>query len=326
MKETTHTEGQDTFDFVGAEKPLCAVIKEPMLATGGDIKSLRFPVFATPKLDGIRCLTLPTTEAGKKCRAVSRKFKPIPNRYIRQWVEENLPAGLDGELMIVGEGNKPLSFQACSSGVMSHGGESNFRYYVFDCVKEDLKEPYVSRCQRLQKMRLPRVRVEKILPVQLGSIEEVEDYEARCLSEGYEGVMVRSGDSPYKCGRSTRQEGWLLKIKRFQDSEAKIVGVAELQRNTNEQKQDAFGYAERSSKMGGKVSGTGMAGNISVVDVRTGKQFAIGTGFDFVMRTWIWENRKEVVGSIVKYKFQPTGVKEAPRFPVFVGFRSEDDM
>jgi hypothetical protein len=54
---------------------------------------LPFPVLATPKLDGIRCLKL----GGK---ALTRSFKPISNRFVREWIEANLPDGVDGELML----------------------------------------------------------------------------------------------------------------------------------------------------------------------------------------------------------------------------------
>jgi hypothetical protein len=32
------------------------------------------------------------------------------------------------------------------------------------------------------------------------------------------------------------------------------------------------------------------------------------------------------MGKVVKYKSQPTGVKDKPRFPVFLGFRDVVDM
>mgnify|MGYP006263262291 CR=1 FL=1 len=52
------------------------MITQPMLA--GTLESLadvRYPVYATPKIDGIRCIKV----GG---RALTRTFKPIPNVYI----------------------------------------------------------------------------------------------------------------------------------------------------------------------------------------------------------------------------------------------------
>ena len=76
--------------------------------------------------------------------------------------------------------------------------------------------------------------VEKILPVEIRDAAQLAAYEEECLAEGYEGVMIRTPDSPYKCGRSTEREGWLLKIKRFEDAEAVVLDTYEGMSNQNE--------------------------------------------------------------------------------------------
>jgi DNA ligase-1 len=55
-------------------------------------------------------------------------------------------------------------------------------------------------------------------------------------------------------------------------------------------------------------------------------EFSIGTGFDSDTRKDLWKRRDEVIGKIVKFKYFSQGVKIAPRFPVFLGFRDENDM
>ncbi|MCX6872452.1 MAG: hypothetical protein NTW21_01385 [Verrucomicrobia bacterium] len=71
-------------------------ISKPMLASKCERPDLLpFPVLATPKLDGIRCLKL----GGK---ALTRSFNPISNRFAREWIEANLHDGPDGELMLRG--------------------------------------------------------------------------------------------------------------------------------------------------------------------------------------------------------------------------------
>ena len=47
----------------------------PMLAKDFEERLLRFPYFATPKLDGIRCLVV---EGGAKTRSMKR----LPNEYV----------------------------------------------------------------------------------------------------------------------------------------------------------------------------------------------------------------------------------------------------
>ena len=127
------------------------------------------------------------------------------------------------------------------------------------------------------------------------------------LEQGYEGVMVRDANALYKYGRSTLKQSTLLKLKRFVDAETQVIGYEEL------------------------IHATGKAGDalgaLVVIDVKSGVQFKIGTGFSMADRVEIWEQRDiKLVGRFVKYKSFPVGVKDAPRFPVFLGFRYRRDM
>ena len=291
-------------------------ITKPMLAgTCHDLTKLRYPVLATPKLDGIRCLII-RDETGRN-RALSRNWKPIPNEYVRTWLEENCPAGFDGELVL-----RKGTFQDVSSAIMSRKGEPDFEYRVFDVAQIDMT--YEKRVWSLG--RHPSCeRVDYVLPLEMSCITNLEAYEQDCLAAGYEGVMVRDPYGPYKCGRSTEREGWLLKIKRFEDHEAIIIGVEEKLHNANEQMDDPLGRTRRHSFKSGMVP-MDTLGALLVKDVKTGVEFKIGTGFDDATRKELWERWKGhkllVLGVIVKYKSQPSGVKEKPRFPVFLGLRS----
>ena len=144
---------------------------------------------------------------------------------------------------------------------------------------------------------------------------------------GYEGIMLRNPGGIYKHGRSTLKEGHLLKLKRFVDSEAIVIDVKPLMHNENEAVRNKLGHLERSSKKAGKVA-TNMVGSLVVRDVKTGVEFEIGTGFDEKQRYDLWSDRHLIVAQkwVVKYKSQPIGVKEKPRFPVFLGFRDKRDM
>lgn len=138
-------------------------------------------------------------------------------------------------------------------------------------------------------------------------------------------VMLRHPDGPYKHGRSTAKEGWLLKVKRFEDSEARIIGFSELMHNANEAKRNELGHLERSSKKAGK-QGAQVLGSFIVKDLKTGVEFDIGTGFTASQRQELWNVGDNLLGRIIKYKSQPTGVKDKPRFPVFLGFRDNRDL
>jgi DNA ligase-1 len=294
-----------------------SLIVKPMLAVAvKDFDSITYPVIATPKIDGIRCIKT----YGK---ALSRKFKPIKNDFIRNTIEKLVPDGTDGEI-VCGE-----NFQETSSAVMTIKGMPTFTYYVFDYVRDGLYKPYKERVVEAEKM------VSEIRNFHIGFLEyqtiqnkeELLDYEEKMVDLGYEGVMLRSLDGPYKCGRSTLREGYLLKVKRFIDSEAVILDFFEGERNENEGKRNAVGQLERSSAKANMVP-NGMVGAFFVRDVSSGIEFSIGGGIGLTleMRKEMWDNKDKYIGKIIKYKSQPTGVKDAPRFPTFLGFRDEDDM
>lgn len=283
-----------------------------------DVAKLTYPQLITPKIDGIRCLIID----GK---AVSRKFKAIPNHHIRNTLERDLAhLQLDGEI-IVG-----TTFNESSSAVMSHDGEPEFTFLVFDYIDEALTKPYHERMTALGLLKLPAY-CKKLLPHVVNSADEMNATETIWTSQGYEGVMTRGVNSPYKCGRSSVKEGYLLKIKRFADSEATILGFEEKMSNKNIAEKDAFGRTKRSKKKEGMV-GANTLGAFIVKDVITNVEFRVATGLTDEMRDMIWKDRDSYLGKLIKYKHQPSGAKvvegqaSVPRFPVFLGFRSEDDL
>ncbi|MCI4436115.1 MAG: hypothetical protein JHC33_04810, partial [Ignisphaera sp.] len=118
---------------------------------------------------------------------------------------------------------------------------------------------------------------------------------------------------------------YLNKVKRFEDSDAEIVGFEELMNNNNVATKDNFGRSERSTHKA-NLSGAGVLGCFQVRDIGTGQEFSVGTGLDAAQRKLFWDNQQDLVGKIITYKFFSVGVKELPRHPVFKGFRSLDDM
>ena len=288
------------------------LITKPLLAsTVEDFSTIKFPVCASPKLDGIRCLKIDG-------QIVSRNFKAIPNHFIRSVLEDVLVDGTDGEILI------GKTFQACSSGVMSEDGEPDFVYHAFDLVTDSLSMSYKQRLDNLKSTYDNSSQYVKVVPTKVvDSLEELLKYEDEALKAGHEGVMIRKVDGPYKCGRSTLKEGTLLKLKRFTDDEALVVGFEELMHNINTKEKDEFGNSKRSSKKEGMVP----ANTLGALQVRKGDvEFNIGSGFDQVTRQEIWNNRASYLNKLVKFKHFEVGVKTAPRFPVFLGFRDAADL
>lgn len=286
---------------------------QPMLA-GEAPEQINFPVLASAKLDGIRCIV----QGGV---ALSRSWKPLPNRHIQEVLGRPEFEGLDGEI-IVGDVGAPDVYRKTNSAVMSRDGKPTFTWFVFDDINH--KGVFNDRYTALTDRDIPEP-VQVLAHRLINNQEELLAYESSTLANGLEGLILRDPAGPYKYGRSSAKQGWMLKLKRFSDSEAEIIGFQEEQENQNVATKDAFGRTERASLKENMV-GKGTLGAFLVRDVKTGIEFKIGTGFDAADRANFWKNQRKLVGSLVKYKYFNNGIKEAPRFPVFIGFRNKMDM
>ena len=285
----------------------------PMLACEADLRKLRFPLLASAKLDGIRA----TVRNGV---VMSRSNKPIPNAGVQAKFKhlENF----DGEL-IVGLPTAHDVMRQTTSIVMSDSKPAyDVNYYMFDHIGA-LGDSYVERAKRMRGWGV-RSDIFMLSQVEIRNLDELLAYENACLDQGYEGLILRDPAAPYKCGRSTANEQYLLKMKRFVDAEAVVVGFEERMHNGNEAVTNELGRTKRSSHQSGK-SGRGDLG--ALVCQFDGVEFNIGTGFTDSERAALWAERDSgLVGRLAKFKYVPVGVKEAPRHPVFLGWRDARDM
>lgn len=138
---------------------------------------------------------------------------------------------------------------------------------------------------------------------------------------GFEGIMLRKPLGPYKFGRSTENEQIHIKVKRFEDDEAIILGCIEGVHHGNVATKDAFGRTKRSTCKAGLVS-NGLLGALSVRNT-VGQEFEIGTGFTAIDCTELWAKRDQIFGKTIKYRYQKVGTKDLPRFPSYQGFRED---
>lgn len=292
----------------------------PMLAaTVTDLATIRYPVYASPKLDGVRALI---TKNG----VVSRTLKPIPNLYIQEQLRAPRLIGLDGEL-IIGAPTALDCIQRTVSGVMRKDYYLvPFTYHVFDCYLSDA--PTKVRLRDVANLidDLDIADKIKVVPQRLlANVEALLKYRDKITKMGFEGVILRGPESTYKYGRSTLKEQSLLKLKAFADSEAEVIDIVEQQYNANVATVDNLGLKKRSSH---KANKTGLAtmGALVVKDLLTRVEFEVGTGYTAAQRQEIWDTWPASKSLILKYKYFPIGVKDKPRHPVFLCFRDRIDM
>ena len=291
---------------------------KPLLACEAELDKLRYPLLVSPKLDGIRCIIHPTLGP------VTRNLKPIRNDALRERLAQ-LPPWLDGEL-IAGSPTAADVMQRTTSAVMSSSNDSSdVKYYVFDTVSCDEYLPYEERLHATVDEMQNCNSMECEVLDQLAVYNEVElmEQEGICVEAGFEGLMLRDPSGRYKFGRSTVKEGILLKLKRFHDMEGRVVGFVERMHNGNEATIDALGHKKRSSSKKGKV-GTGTLGALVLeIEGWASETVEVGSGFTDADRHLFWGNREHLIGQQVTFKYQKSGAKDAPRFPVFKGFRED---
>lgn len=289
---------------------------KPLLAeTIDDLNKVPYPVLVSVKLDGIRAIV-------KDGIVYTRSMKPVRNKYVQFLFGREEYNGLDGEL-IVGEPNAVDVYRTTNSGVMSADGEPDVKFYVFD--RWDLaEEEYSYRLENGTYGHSDNPGIVVVTQWLANSAEDVLRYETAALEDGYEGLMLRRADAKYKFGRSTAKEFILMKLKRFHDAEYKVVGFVERMRNNNEATKNELGYAERSTCRE-NLEGRGDLGAL-VLEFTDGQTFNCGTGFTDQDRREIWDNRDQYLGRMAKVKSFLIGVKDLPRFPVWLSFRDKDDM
>lgn len=290
----------------------------PLLACNApeNLNTLAYPLISSPKLDGIRCLI-------KGGVAYSRTLKPIRNNYIQYMIGRPEFNGLDGEL-IVGDPTAADCMRVTNSGVMSFDGEPDFKFFVFDIWDRPGIQYHEALSCLIDKPKYPYI---EILSQQwCHKTADVEAHEQSVVTAGYEGLILRRPNGLYKYGKSTLKEGYLLKLKRYAQDEAVVVGVRPWQRNDNDPDFNAIGYTHRSQTKAGKVN-LPLLGALVVMGVYNDMQitFNIGTGFTPPEREYLWSIRDKLIGKIVTYKFFPGGSAYCPRHPVFVSFRDLDD-
>ncbi len=287
------------------------------------MRGLRYPVLSSLKKDGIRAIRLDDLR--------SRTLNLIPNISIRIR-SMKLPYGFDMELWA-----PHLSYDEVESIVMSesHERSDEIGFHVLDwCLAHDglyQHSHYQSRCTKISTYLCDTafVRPQDIgwrVPKMCYAAEELFGFFQSVETLEGEGICFRTPDSPYKQGRSTLKEQYLVKLARFVRTECTIIGFEEQMHNGNSVKRNAVGKMDRSSCQS-KLIGKGTLGAF-ICKLESGIEVSVGTGVGLTdeRRADIWLAREKYVGKQITIKHKPFGAKIKPRSPIFVGFRDSIDI
>jgi DNA ligase 1 len=283
-----------------------------------------------PKLDGVRVLmAAQMTQFGPIVTSYSRNGKVFENfKHIEKQIGDNLTqlllsTGLgdiwhlaggivfDGE--VVGNSFQELMRQARRKTDVQNDDSV---YHIFDVIPmDDFKRGHwnAQLSKRLVELRrmnpvidaMPNVELLPHIEVNLDNAEGHDQFNHYCkdmVSQGFEGVMVKSLDAPYECKRNT---SW-MKYKPVLTVDLEVVGVEE-----------------------GTGRNKGRLGALVCHGVDHGKEISVnvGSGFSDSDRTDYWENRNLIVGQTAEILCDVITQNQdgtySLRFPRFVRFRDD---
>lgn len=317
---------------------------KPMLATDAtkELDNIKYPKYASLKLDGIRCIFHP--ELGM----VSRSLKQIPNKQLQEkfrvLTEDAQRTGIirDGELY-----SHKLTFQEITSACMTKDfydmktqkkilkqldGDKiatvghfakllgNIEFCQFDSVDPD--RYYTPLKDRINHHVPEGASVQFVTQNLMHTREEIDSFFKTALDTGYEGLILRDPNSPYKYGRSTLKEEFMLKVKPFETEDLEVINVIERMENLNESFKNELNQSTKRNTKEDK-QGTGIASCFEVIYNNLLMKVTLTGTEDF--RREIWENKEKYIGRIIEVKGMKIGAKDVLRHPTFMRFRKDRD-
>jgi len=255
--------------------------------------------FVQPKLDGVRCLAQWDGVGNVILRSRGNKEYHLP--HIKVELAELLgrlnipPTVIDGELY-----NHYMTFNDIS-GACKKIQESTYsiQYHIYDLVNSTLAyKDRMTNCHYLEVNNTSN----NICFVETKQLEvrEFEGYHNECVSNGYEGIILRKVEGLYKIGKRSRD---LLKYKNFEDAEFKIIGG---------------------------TAGVGKFYDMVIfrceLDDGSGKDFNVVPVGTEEERKDYFRNLHNYVGKMLTVKFFGRSEDNIPRFPVGKAIRIDGGM
>lgn len=129
----------------------------------------------------------------------------------------------------------------------------------------------------------------QLVPMRLLRVRELDGCFRRALADGYEGVMVKLLEEPYRHGmRSTG----LLKLKQMHDTEYVITGAVR-------------GTGKWHASLGAFICQT-----------PAGQVFSVAPSVTDDVRQRLWQQRNTLIGKALTVQYQEITAKGVPRFPI----------
>lgn len=232
--------GEVTTNQYGIIKPMLA--KQADKVTNQKIYDKEW--IASRKIDGTRCLLYYNPEddsihsasrGGEHYDAATTHLREDP---VLLEVFRNMPhLILDGELYKHGKSLQQISGAA---RMEKNAYDCDWlEYYVYDLIDlEDMDKPAKDRIKLLQSLQQSygwgfdpykewkkgELQIQIVPQVYISGWDAMEKLHAQYVEEGFEGLVIRNPDRPYKPNGRTND---MIKIKMYKDDEFEITGLSE---------------------------------------------------------------------------------------------------
>ena len=290
-------------------KPLLAS-SVPMDPTTNDFawELIPLPCYASPKLDGFRCMV----QGGK---LVTRNGLLVRNTELQLRYGRPEYEGLDGELCD-GKVATHDVFNRSSKVVNNTNADASKTTLCVIGFNSGYEDTFKQRWTMLKDGYRGFEKYGGVMLINqtlIKTVDALKAYVAKNEALGYEGTMIVRADlgpypqKPGKENRSTLKEGYLLRLKRFEYAEARLVAVHPLEHNGNT---EVTGAGRKSSKKAGMTVDTARVGSATLRDVKTGVEFNTTIGAEKLRS---WKGWPTALGKSFRYRYQAVGTKDKPR-------------
>ena len=217
------------------------IIVRPMLAHTFTLEALKkrgktisFPCYVQPKLDGIRCIAyLKDGDVVMESRkGVGFNFMDNIRNDIRKIFKKNSGSDLylDGEIY-----TDKLPFEVISGLVRLKDSHTDtqlsqmkkLQYCVYDCmIKDSVDAPFTKRNDILHTLLgdVKKQKYKNVIPVLTEVIQTADEVRVKhdqYVGDGFEGLMLRNMNSKYEIDKRSKD---LQKFKDFKEEEFRITG------------------------------------------------------------------------------------------------------
>lgn len=294
---------------------------KPMLAPNEkiDIKELSYPLLASYKIDGIRCIF-------KDGKMYSRALKQFPNvqlwnrfKHLAKFASLN-GFILDGELY-----SPDISFNELSGLCRQLDKElpPTLEFYCFDLVAGEIfNTSFNARIQILNTAGLGYGYMKIVDQWSVFNSEEINKLYENALAWGCDGLILRNPQGRYKCGRGTVKEGLIFKMKPFETFDAQVLGIIQATevRDGAEKKINELGRSVTSKKKDDRILINKAAAFLVNYE---GKELKVVLAMTDEEKIEVWNHQDRYIGRFIEYKGMLVGAKDLPRHPVFLRFRDD---